>query len=215
MTTTMNSNGQQRKTLAAQIDRLDTMLDGLADNLNDAVAEAVKGAVALAVQEAVRAVLTEAMSNPVLLARLRATAPVTQPANVVATPSLGQRLASGWRWLGARCRAAWQLLRAANNSGPLLAAQLGAAAVVQTRRKIIQVRERCRPLWRFKFQLAAALAVAGALGIAGYFAGPVLAAATSAVCGFVVTLTLQTSLWVRRQLLRALPAPHPVTSLQA
>jgi hypothetical protein len=32
--TTM-SNGQVRKSLASQIDRLDTMLDGLADGLND------------------------------------------------------------------------------------------------------------------------------------------------------------------------------------
>ena len=33
MTTT--TNGQERKTLASQIDRLHSILDGLSDNLND------------------------------------------------------------------------------------------------------------------------------------------------------------------------------------
>jgi hypothetical protein len=214
MNPTMNTNGRQRKTLAAQIDRLDTMLDGLAENLNDAVAQAVRDAVAMAVQEAVRAVLTEAMSNPVLIAKLRAAAPVAQLANTDETPSLGQRLVSGWRWLSARCHAAWQLLRAANGTGPMLVAQIGTLALVQAQRVIMQARECCRPLWRIKYQLVAALAVAGALGVAGFFAGPILASASSAVCGFVVTLTLQTSLWLRRRLIDALPAPRHFAVLQ-
>ncbi len=82
MTTTLNNNGSQRKTLAAQIDRLDNMLDGLADGLN----EAVRDAVILAVQQAVSTVLTEMLTNPVVLAKLHATAnPVpVPPANVAA-----------------------------------------------------------------------------------------------------------------------------------
>ena len=36
MTTTLNAGA--RKTLASQLDRLDTILDGLADNVNEAVA---------------------------------------------------------------------------------------------------------------------------------------------------------------------------------
>jgi hypothetical protein len=35
MTTTMNPNGRVRKNLASQLDRLDQILDGLADGLND------------------------------------------------------------------------------------------------------------------------------------------------------------------------------------
>ena len=38
--------GTARKSLASQIDRLDAILDGLADNLNDAVVAVVKGATA-------------------------------------------------------------------------------------------------------------------------------------------------------------------------
>ena len=37
MTVTMQTNGQVRKSLAEQIDRLDGILDGLADGLNEAV----------------------------------------------------------------------------------------------------------------------------------------------------------------------------------
>src|ERR1700719_4041634 len=69
---TMKDNGRlPRKTLSTQLDRLDEILDGLADNLNDAVAQAVKDAVGMAVQEAVQGVLTEVLSNPELLAKLR------------------------------------------------------------------------------------------------------------------------------------------------
>jgi len=42
MTSTINSNVRMpRKMLATEIDRLDALLDGLADNLNEAVAMAV------------------------------------------------------------------------------------------------------------------------------------------------------------------------------
>src|SRR5262249_60080165 len=66
MSTTTLDNGV-RKTLASQLDRLDTILDGLAENLNEAVAMAaansVKEIVNVAVQEAVRAALVEILTN--------------------------------------------------------------------------------------------------------------------------------------------------------
>ena len=71
MTATLMTNGQVRKNLASQLDRLDSILDGLADGLREAVVTAVQEAIGLAVQEAVRAVLTEVLTNPDLLDRLR------------------------------------------------------------------------------------------------------------------------------------------------
>ena len=44
-TTTTNTNGQVRKTLASQLDRLDAILDCLGDGLHQAVATAVEQAV--------------------------------------------------------------------------------------------------------------------------------------------------------------------------
>ncbi len=69
MTTTLRttSDGQPRKTLASQIDRLDSILDGL----DTALAGAVQEAVGLAVKEAVQAVLTEVLTNPTLQEQLR------------------------------------------------------------------------------------------------------------------------------------------------
>ena len=49
-TTNVNANGRIRKSLAEQLDRLDLILDGLADGLNEAVATAVKEAVGVAVR---------------------------------------------------------------------------------------------------------------------------------------------------------------------
>jgi hypothetical protein len=65
MTTTLNTNtnGRTRQTLASQLDRLDSILDGLAEGLNDAVATTVQEAVGVAVQEAVRGVMTELLTN--------------------------------------------------------------------------------------------------------------------------------------------------------
>src|SRR5262249_53001993 len=77
MTTTTTPNGQTRKSLAQQIDRLDAVLDGLSEALQGAVADAVKDAVGQAVQEAVRAVLTEVLTNRDLQQQLQQAA---QPA---------------------------------------------------------------------------------------------------------------------------------------
>src|SRR6516162_10465102 len=97
MTTTTNTttNGRRRPTLSEQIDRLDRTLDGLAEALNEAVADAVKAAVGAAAREAVQATLAEILTNPEVLAALRACAappplPVTPP--VPKKPGLGERL---------------------------------------------------------------------------------------------------------------------------
>ena len=54
-------NGRFKKSLAHQLDRLDTILDGLAEALQGAVADAVKQAVGQAAREAVKVALAEAM----------------------------------------------------------------------------------------------------------------------------------------------------------
>ena len=56
-------NGRMKKTLAFQLDRLDTILDGLADALNGAVADAVKTTVGEAAREAVKVALDEALAQ--------------------------------------------------------------------------------------------------------------------------------------------------------
>src|SRR5262245_9284169 len=57
-TMTTNNTTRPRKSLADQIQRLDSILDGLSDNLNEAVTTAVKEAVTTGGQQAIVEVLT-------------------------------------------------------------------------------------------------------------------------------------------------------------
>jgi hypothetical protein len=70
-----NINGQPRKTLASQIDRLDGILNGL----DAALAGAVQEAVEQAVKQAVQAVLTEVLTNRDLQEQLQQAAQPTPP----------------------------------------------------------------------------------------------------------------------------------------
>ena len=70
-----NSDGQQRKTLASQLDRLDDILDGL----DSALAGAVQEAVSMAVKQAVQAVLSEVLTNRELHEQLQRAAKESSP----------------------------------------------------------------------------------------------------------------------------------------
>jgi hypothetical protein len=77
-TTRIPSNGQPRKTLASQLDRLDSILDGLDAALSGAVQDAVEQAV----KQAVQAVLTEVLTNRQLQEQLQQAAepvPLAEP----------------------------------------------------------------------------------------------------------------------------------------
>src|SRR5262245_63641128 len=101
------SNGQVRKTLASQLDRLDSILDALSDGLNEAVATAVEGAVERAVRQAVgqavketmQSLLTEVLSNADLLGALRTVLPTTPTESTATAPeprtSLWRRACQG------------------------------------------------------------------------------------------------------------------------
>lgn len=93
-----SENGHQRPTLSEQINRLDAILDGLADNLNEAVARAVREAVGSAVKEALQGVLTEVLNHPEPLNKLRPepvvkASPAPPPATSVAEQGWLGRLA--------------------------------------------------------------------------------------------------------------------------
>jgi hypothetical protein len=183
MTAKTNTNGQIRKTLAEQIDRLDAMLDGLADGLNDAVATAVKEAVGAAVQQAVQAVLREALANPELLARLGgvaapAPAPAPAPAAAPATPKTTWKQ----RWASALRRMAVWVAVVRMECGRRLC---------QAGRCVAWVWSRLLVLGRFPYSLLTAVVVAVAAGVAGCFAQPWLAAAYAAVCGFAAMIVVR------------------------
>jgi hypothetical protein len=182
MTTT--TNGQQRKTLASQLDRLDGILDALSDGLNQAVAQAVQEAVGLAVREAVQAVLHEALTNPELLALLQVThqhpAEVSAPTPPASRPApavrLRRRLGRGWTWLTGR-------LAAACTACGVALRRVGGCVVAAW--------ARVRPLGRFAGPLALALGTGTVAGLGAYWAGPWLAAAWAWLGGFLAALAVQ------------------------
>src|SRR5260370_8625039 len=106
MTTTLTQNGKERKSLAEQIDRLDGILDGLANSLNEAVAGAVREATTSAIRQA----LVEVLSNPDVLSLIGSAARLHAPPSPEASPAaaqsdqpgLGQRLGA---WAGAQGQA--------------------------------------------------------------------------------------------------------------
>jgi hypothetical protein len=185
MTTTMESNGKLRKSLADQIDRLDGILDGLAAALNESVAAAVKDAVGLAVKEAIQSVLTQVLANPELLARMSGLigGPLPQPERQPVTARLRKAVGGVVRWTCGRVRAAAQACRR------------GIACVG---RGVTGCWSRVGVLRHFKLQLLTAACVGVLAGLAAHHAAPWLASVASGVGGFAVTLAIHTGLWLRR-----------------
>ena len=200
MTTMMNpvANGRKRPSLDEQINRLDSMLDGLSEGLNEAVADAVKGAVGAAVKEAVQAVLTEVLSKPEFLARLRAASPpmATVAPVEVKKPTIRQRLA-GWLHGARACIVG---MRAA--CGEILGRfQTSAAAVwLRTCAQCGVLWTHCGMIRPFKYQILAALGIGVLVGVGVWYAGPWLSATVSGIGGFVTALAVQAGLWLRRTL---------------
>jgi hypothetical protein len=176
METTTTTNGKLRKSLAEQIDRLDSILDGLADALNESVAAAVKDVVGVAVREAVQAVLAELLANPVVLQMLHG--PAAEPAPPAGEgprgPGLGGRLAGGAQAARAGCAGLWA--RARRGWGALV--------------------PRLGLLRQHRRQLLVAAAAGVATGFLAYVAGPAIAAGLSAVAGFTAALALRAGRWL-------------------
>ena len=83
MSATATMNGKpQRKQLADQLDRLDGIIDALAEGLNQAVADACREGT----KQAVRDAIIEIVSNPELRAMLAPQAVTTAPAPIPAIP---------------------------------------------------------------------------------------------------------------------------------
>jgi len=187
MATTTTNGRAARPTLATQIDRLDRLLDGLSENLTEAVADAVKAAVVQAVQT----VLTEVLTNPAVLAKLRDALPPAPAIPLVAMPAAGpslkDRVAKAWSWLGAKVRSVMAACQDSLN-------WLGEGAARQYER----VQKFAKATWvrllvlrHFRGQLLLALGVGVAAGVAAFLAAPWLAALLSGLGGFMTAVAVQ------------------------
>jgi hypothetical protein len=181
--TTMQTNGKLRKSLAEQIDRLDGILDGLANALNESVAAAVKDAVGAAVREAVQAVMTEVLTNPAVLELLH---------GGVAVPAVRPGRTTGSRvggWVRTASAAAGAQVRATVGVFAVAAkAVRGGVAACWARLSLVR---------RLKLDVLTAAGVGVLAAMAAYHAGPWLASTATGLGSFTAALAVQLLVRVR------------------
>ena len=191
MTTTNGTSSDRaaRKSLADQIDRLDGILDGLAEALNESIADAVKGVLAQAVRDAVQAAVVEVLAAPELLrAALERHAPPAVPAPPPPRPeppTLKEnvaRIGNGAcaavkRATGPAMRRAGEVCPAACAVVAKVPAALGAVA---------------RMAWASRKPCAIAAGVGLAFGAACYLGGPLLSVAANGLSGTALALSTLT-----------------------
>src|SRR5262249_34677114 len=177
MSNATSSNGHtQRKQLSAQLDRLDTILDGLADALNESVADAVRDVVGQVVRESVETTIREVLTNADLLrAALAAHSPPAppQPAQEPRPRPHSEAVRGG---LAALVRKARQAAGVAK--GAVASAWSWAVARVKAVAGLA-----CgtgRALWRFRTAAAVAAGTGVLAGVGIYHASPAVA---SVLCG--------------------------------
>jgi hypothetical protein len=180
--TTATMNGNVRKNLSEQIDRLDTILDGLSDGLSGAVADAVRESVATVVKEVVQNVLIEVLTNPAVLERLRGT-----PAAPTASAAKPGRVAQVVSQVNAWAAAGWAKVRQVIATGRQRLMQAPAVALAHG-----------RVIWAFRRPLLVAVGAGVASGVAAYHAGPWFAATAASLAGFTAVAAAQLSATLRR-----------------
>ncbi|MCE9530719.1 MAG: hypothetical protein K8T89_06280 [Planctomycetes bacterium] len=184
-----SANGRtDRRSLSAQIDRFDKMLDGLDSALLDAVKEAVAQSTSTAVAEAVRSALLEIAANPNILAMLqRASVPAPVPEPVKATADvkftpigrIGNAIAAAWKFSLGKLKSLGNFV---------------AAPVRATAKAVHQVNQ----FWSLRRPVLIALAVGIVIGTAGALSSPWLAGLLSGCGAAGTTLGAQFVSWSRR-----------------
>jgi hypothetical protein len=185
------TNGQIRKSLAEQIDRLDAILDTLAEGLNEAVA----GVVSQAVTGAVEAAVVEVLTNPTLQQRLRAAEKSDR-----ATVNFGRRV---WGWLKAGCTWVAGRMKRAFTKTVKVAGVCKDAAFTTAATAGHKTRAALKAGWshtlsalalagRMRRSVLVAVAAGLTIGTACYFSGPLLSSLISGVTGFVSAMATRT-----------------------
>jgi hypothetical protein len=184
-TATVTNGKPARKQLADQLDRLDGIIDCLADRLPEAVADATREGA----RQAVRDVILELLTNPELRTLIAGLAPVVTPA-VASEPAAGPTPTepatakpSFWRRVKEKCKtlkdAAVGRCRAAR------------ASVVNTASSLAAI----MPL---KEMLLVGAGIGVAVGVISYVCPHTVSAAVSGVCGAATAVAVQVGRWFRR-----------------
>jgi hypothetical protein len=205
-TNTLNAG---RKTLASQLDRLDTIIDGLADSLHEVVAIAtanvVKETLTVVVQQAIHSALVEVLTNAELQKRLNVSVQPPVPLMV----RLAAKAHSCWSWLKSTMKGACSKVKQMVSSLSTVAA----AKVEQARQQVVQRAKTCW-MWtvalaaltkRFRLQLLVAVGVGVLVSVVCYAGGREIASLGCGLAGFIGSLATDAVDRVRRRLQHWLP----------
>jgi hypothetical protein len=187
-TATVTNGKPQRKQLADQLDRLDSIIDVLADGLPQAVADATREGA----RQAVKDVILELLTNPELRTLIAGLAPAAQsaPAEIPAgeTSSAPPTEAtpakpSFWSRVKEKCKAA--------KDGAARRCRAAKAAVGSAYRTLAAV----MPLKKI---LLVGAGVGVAVATVSYLCPHTVSAAVSGVCGAAAAVGIQIGNWFRR-----------------
>jgi hypothetical protein len=192
---TSNNGRVVRKSLAEQIDRLDHILDGLAEAINDTVVGAVQEAVGQAVRQAVQAAVLEVLTNAEIQRLLHPTAAPTPPSTKLPFTGIANVMAGVGSAVGGWCARLKEHLAKARTAGTGVLARGGnvvkkSAATVTVwlggaSLRLLGLLSLLRA-WRGSLTLAVGAGLA--IGAACYYAGPLAATLVSGLTGFVGSL---------------------------
>jgi hypothetical protein len=197
---TLNNGHTQRKTLATQLDRLDVILDGLADALNESVAFAVRDVVGQVVKEAVETTIREVLGNQDLLqASLAMHAPPAQIASVPRSSPIRTAIGGALSLLVQRSAeiagkikqtfvSAWS--RSLEKIGDLVAlARFGWQWIIGGLWATgSMIRAGMNWSWRYRKSSGIAVGVGVLSGVGVYYAGPLVAAISNGLNSAALTL---------------------------
>src|SRR5262245_49590357 len=190
-TETATKNGRlPRATLAGQIDRLDTILDGLAEALNESVADAVRKTVGEVVREAVGEAVREVLedSNLVRAAVARHSAAEAMPDDAQPKRTLAEALGDALGWVVALAAPpvlysgkalswawSWCLQKVRQALSPLAPLCESASAAFNGLAWL------CGLAWQSRAACLASLGVGAAVGLIAYVCGPLTSSALAAL----------------------------------
>jgi hypothetical protein len=178
--TNTNANGQvQRKTLASQLDRLDSIIDALANGLNETVADVLRQTVAVVVPQVVQGIIQQVLTHPDVLRLLAAQQVVAAtPATAVVEPveTHQSKLGRMCRWVGRKSSNCWSGICSKIRKLPEGIRFLG--------RKIGQGLQK---VWEYRRPVFISLAVGLAAGGIGYWGGEVIASLALGLCSSTMT----------------------------
>ena len=182
LTATSTNDRPQRKQLCDQLDRLDTILDGLGDALNDSIADAVRTGTLLAVKEAIIEILTDPNLRPKLL-----DSAANQQVVSTKRPGLLSRLVAKSRQTASAIRR--KITRGIQSIKDTVT---GAARAVQ------DVANALNHFGNLKMLATVGITVGLAVGTGSYFSPHGVAAAVSGIGSAIAAISLQVGMLARR-----------------